>query len=511
MTMMTFPDADGDAMNAPLSADQIANIKAGLGHKPTQLFIDGGWRDAESGETIDVIDPATGQVFARAAAGGVADIDLAVKAARRAFDSGAWSGLPVAVRRGFLLKLADAIEADVDRLSATESIDNGMPIMMARFVTGMSAAEALRYNAGWIGKINGETPTVSTPNTHAYTMKEPIGVVAAITPWNVPFVMAVAKVAAALAAGCTVVLKPAELTPLTAVRLGELIEQVGFPKGVVNIVTGYGDPAGKALVEHPMVDKISFTGSTMVGKSIVVAASRDLKRVSLELGGKSPVIVFPDADLSKATDYAAQTIFGNAGQVCAAGSRLYVHKSVFDRVVDGVVEHAKRLKVGPGQEAGVQMGPLISAKQLDRVSGYVQSGQEEGAEVLVGGDRVGGQGYFMQPTVLAQTQQQMRVVQEEIFGPVLCAMPVDEDDLDRIAAVANDTTYGLQAAIWTKDISIAHGLARKIKAGVVRINGGTGLDQALPFGGFKQSGWGRENARDGIEAFMETKAITVQL
>jgi acyl-CoA reductase-like NAD-dependent aldehyde dehydrogenase len=498
-------------MNAPVSADQIATIKASLEHKPQRLFIDGGWADAASGQLIDVVDPATGVIFAQAAAGGAGDIDAAVKAARRAFDSGAWTGLPLAVRRNFMLKLADAIEADVDRLSVLESIDNGMPLMMARFVTAMHGAESLRYNAGWIGKVNGETPTVSAPNTHAYTLKDPVGVVGAITPWNVPFAMAVAKIAAALAAGCTIVLKPAELTPLTAVRLGELIEQVGFPKGVVNIVTGYGDAAGKALVEHPLVDKISFTGSTMVGKSIVAAASRDLKRVTLELGGKSPVIVFADADLDKATDYAAQTIFGNAGQVCAAGSRLYVHKSVFDRVVSGVVDHAKKLKVGSGQEPGVQMGPLVSAKQLDRVAGYVQSGQEEGAEVLVGGDRIGRQGYFMQPTVLAQTQQQMRVVQEEIFGPVLCAMPVGDDDLDRIAAVANDTTYGLSAAIWTKDISVAHLLAKKIKAGVVRINGGTGLDQALPFGGFKQSGWGRENGREGIETYLETKSVTVQL
>jgi phenylacetaldehyde dehydrogenase len=337
-------------------------------------------------------------------------------------------------------------------------------------------------------------------------------VVGAIVPWNFPLAMAVSKIAPALAMGCTVVLKPAELTPLTAIRLAQLIQQVGFPPGVVNVVTGFGDPAGKALVEHPDVDKISFTGSTVVGKSIVAGAAGNLKRVSLELGGKSPVIVFPDADLERATQGAADGIFRNAGQVCVAGSRLYVHKKVFDKVVEGVVERARKLRVGPGMEPETQMGPLVSQKQLERVSGYIDSGTAQGAEVVVGGKRMEGRnGYFMQPTVLSETNRDMRVVREEIFGPVVCAMPIDDDDLERIARVANDTDYGLSSNIWTRDISIAHKLAKKIKAGMVRVNGGMGLDYALPFGGYKQSGWGREHGREGVEAYTEVKSITVAL
>jgi len=474
------------------------------------LFIDGKFVPARSGETFEVINPATGEVFAKASAGAAADIDLAVKAARRAFDSGPWSAMNPSVRRNLMWKLADALEKNGDEIAILETLNNGMPLSMARsMVTG--GAECLRYNAGWAGKINGETPTISAPNHHVYTLREPVGVVGAITPWNGPLAMAVAKIAAALAAGCTVVLKPAELTPLTAIRLAELIAEVGFPPGVVNVVTGFGDPAGKALVNHPEVDKISYTGSTVVGKSIVAAAAGNLKRVALELGGKSPVIIFPDADLERATASAAEGIFRNAGQACVAGSRLYVHKKVFDQVVRGVVERAKTLKVGSGIQSDTQMGPLISQKQLDRVSGYVQSGKEQGAEIVVGGKRVESKGYFMQPTVLAETNRDMRVVQEEIFGPVVCAMPIDNEDLDRIVSVANDTEYGLSSSIWTRDISLAHKLARRIKAGTVRINGGMGLDYAMPFGGYKQSGWGRENAREGVEAYTEVKTVSVAL
>jgi phenylacetaldehyde dehydrogenase len=474
------------------------------------LFIDGKFVPARSGETFEVINPATGEVFAKASAGAAADIDLAVKAARRAFDSGPWSAMNPSVRRNLMWKLADALEKNGDEIAILETLNNGMPLSMARSMVA-GGAECLRYNAGWAGKINGETPTISAPNHHVYTLREPVGVVGAITPWNGPLAMAVAKIAAALAAGCTVVLKPAELTPLTAIRLAELIAEVGFPPGVVNVVTGFGDPAGKALVNHPEVDKISYTGSTVVGKSIVAAAAGNLKRVALELGGKSPVIIFPDADLERATASAVEGIFRNAGQACVAGSRLYVHKKVFDQVVGGVVERAKTLKVGSGIQSDTQMGPLISQKQLDRVSGYVQSGKEQGAEIVVGGKRVEGKGYFMQPTVLAETNRDMRVVQEEIFGPVVCAMPIDNEDLDRIVSVANDTEYGLSSSIWTRDISLAHKLARRIKAGTVRINGGMGLDYAMPFGGYKQSGWGRENAREGVEAYTEVKTVSVAL
>jgi phenylacetaldehyde dehydrogenase len=498
-------------MNAQLSPDPTSLTSAFLGaaHK---LFINGEWVAAQSGKTLDVINPATAQVIARVAAGDATDIDLAVKAARRAFESGPWPAMPPGARAKLLWKLAEAFEASGDEIAAIETLDNGMPYAVARFAAVNGAAECLRYFAGWAGKINGETPTIAAPSHHTYTLREPVGVVGAIVPWNFPLAMAVSKIAPALAMGCTVVLKPAELTPLTAIRLAQLIQQVGFPPGVVNVVTGFGDPAGKALVEHPDVDKISFTGSTVVGKSIVAGAAGNLKRVALELGGKSPVIVFPDADIERATQGAADGIFRNAGQVCVAGSRLYVHKKVFDKVVEGVAERAKKLKVGPGMEPETQMGPLVSQKQLERVSGYIDSGTSQGAEVVVGGKRVEGRaGYFMQPTVLAETNRDMRVVREEIFGPVVCAMPIDDDDLDRIARVANDTDYGLSSNIWTRDISVAHKLATKIKAGMVRINGGMGLDYALPFGGYKQSGWGREHGREGVEAYTEVKSVTVAL
>jgi phenylacetaldehyde dehydrogenase len=500
-------------MNAQISharSEPLALVGSFLA-RTHALFIDGKFVPPQSGETFDVLNPATGEVFAKASAGGAADIDLAVKAARRAFESGPWSSMNASGRRNLMWKLADALEKNADEIATLESLDNGMPLTMARFMVA-GGAECLRYNAGWAGKINGETPSIAAPNHHVYTLREPIGVVGAITPWNVPLAMEVNKVAAALAAGCTVVLKPPELTPLTAIRLAELIAEVGFPPGVVNVVTGFGDPAGKALAAHPDVDKISFTGSTVVGKSIVAAAAGNLKRVALELGGKSPVIIFPDADLERATAGAADGIFRNAGQVCVAGSRLYVHKKVFDQVVGGVVERAKMLKVGSGMQADTQMGPLISQKQLDRVSGYVQSGTEQGAEIVVGGKRLeGNKGYFMQPTVLAETNRDMRVVQEEIFGPVVCAMPIDDEDLERIVKIANDTEYGLSSNVWTRDISLAHKLARRIKAGTVRINGGAGIDYAMPFGGYKQSGWGRENSREGVEAYTEVKSVSVAL
>jgi phenylacetaldehyde dehydrogenase len=498
-------------MNAQLSPNS-ASLATNFLTATHQLFINGEFVPAQAGRTIDVIDPATTHVIAKVAAGDATDIDLAVKAARKAFESGPWPNMAPGARSRLMWKLAEALEANGDELAAIETLDNGMPYSLARFAVVNAVAECLRYFAGWAGKINGETPTLSVPNHHAYTLREPVGVVGAITPWNVPLSMAVAKIAPALAAGCTVVLKPAELTPLTAIRLAQLIQQAGFPPGVVNVVTGYGDPAGRALVDHPGVDKISFTGSTAVGRSIIAGSAGNLKRVSLELGGKSPVIVFPDADLERASQGAADAIFRNAGQVCVAGSRLYVHRRVFDRIVEGVVERAKKLKVGSGLEPETQMGPLISQKQLDRVTGYVDSGTSQGAEVVVGGKRMDGRaGYFMQPTVLAETNRDMRVVREEIFGPVVCAMPIDDDDLDNIARVANDTDYGLSSNIWTRDLSVAHKLAKKIKAGMVRINGGMGLDYALPFGGYKQSGWGREHGREGVEAYTELKSVTVAL
>lgn len=499
-------------MNAPspFSPDTLAALEADLAAKPRQLFIDGAFVDAASGETFDVENPATGSNFARVASGGAEDIDRAVMSARRAFDR--WAATPPNQRARLLLKLADLIEAQGEVIALTETLDNGMPFMMAKFAGVMGAADQLRYNAGWATKITGETMELSWPGEwQAMSLREPIGVVGAIVPWNFPFVMAVAKIAPALAAGCTVVLKPAEQTPLTAAKLGELIAQAGFPEGVVNIVTGYGATAGAALVEHPGVDKVSFTGSTIVGKGIVKASTGNLKRVTLELGGKSPTFIFGDADLAKAIPAAAMGIFGNAGQVCAAGSRLYVHEKHFDQVVDAIAERARMLKVGSGLTPGTEMGPLVSRKQRDRVLDYVGDGAAQGATIGAGGKAIDGAGYFIQPTVLTQTQPDMRVVQEEIFGPVLCAMRFGDDDIDRIAQSANATDYGLSSGIWTQNLSNALRLAKRIKAGTVRINGGFGVDPAMPLGGFKQSGWGRENGRAGVEAYTELKAVTIGL
>ena len=497
-------------MNAPFSPGTLETLKADLAGKARQHFINGDFADAASGETFDVVDPATGLSFATAAMGGAEDIDRAVMAARAAFEG--WAATPPAQRARLMLKLADLIEAEGERIALTESLDNGMPFMMAKFAGVGGAAEQLRYNAGWATKITGETMQVSWPGEwQAMSLREPVGVVGAIVPWNFPFVMAVAKIAPALAAGCTIVLKPAEQTPLTAAMLGELIARAGFPAGVVNIVTGFGETAGAALVDHPGVDKISFTGSTSVGKLIVRNAMGNLKRVTLELGGKSPTMIFADADLAKAIPAAAMGIFGNAGQVCAAGSRLFVHERVFDQVVEGISERARTLRVGAGLAPGTEMGPLVSQEQLDRVLSYIEAGANEGAAVGVGGARIEGDGYFVQPTVLTGTASGMKVVDEEIFGPVLCAMRFGDDDLEAIAASANDTNYGLSSAIWTRDLSTAFRLAKRIKAGTVRINGGMGVDPAMPLGGYKQSGWGRENGRSGVEAYTELKSVTIGL
>lgn len=480
--------------------------------QPLKMLIDGEWVVSQSGACMDVINPSNGQVLVQESLGGAHEVDLAVQAARRAFESGPWSRMRPAERTRLLLKLADALEQNGDKLALLETLNTGKPLKMARaFDIGM-AAECLRYNAGWATKLSGETRNVSLPGDwHAYTLREPVGVVGLIVPWNVPLAMAVSKISPALAAGCTVVLKPAELTPLTALRLGELIQAIGFPPGVVNIVTGLGHEAGQAIVDHPGVDKISFTGSTVVGKSLLASAASNLKRVALELGGKSPVFIFADADLDRAMDAAARGIFGNTGQVCAAGSRLFVHRSVADRVIEGIVQRARALRVAPGLSPECEIGPVISARQRERVMGYIDSGRAEGAEVVTGGESVQGEGFFVQPTVLVNTRPDMKVVREEIFGPVLSTQLFDDDSLEQLAARGNDTDYGLSSSIWTRDLRTAHQMVRRLRAGNVRVNAAAALDFAMPFGGYKQSGWGRENGREGVEAYTELKSVAIDL
>ncbi|EUB98567.1 Aldehyde Dehydrogenase [Rhizobium sp. CF080] len=476
-----------------------------------KLLIDGKWIAPASGKTFFTHNPADGRKLADIAAADAQDVDLAVAAARRAFEDGPWSKMTPATRAKLIWRLADALEAKAEEFAFIETLDNGKPLNDAKVVDLPHSIEVLRYFAGWCTKLNGESISLSNPGTwHAYTMREPVGVVGSITPWNAPLMMAVSKIAPALAAGCTVVLKPAEQTPLTALKLGQLILDVGFPDGVVNILTGFGETAGAAITAHPGIDKVTFTGSTDVGRIIIKAAANDFKRVTLELGGKTPVIVFPDADIDRAIEGAARSIFSNAGQICNAGSRLYAHRDVFDRLVEGVSRRAGEFRVGPGLEASTQMGPVVSQEQLDRISGFIASGKSQGAEVRAGGGRIGTEGYFVEPTVLTGTRPDMDVMQHEIFGPVLCAMSYEEADLDRIAREANSTSYGLGAVLWTRDLSTAHKMARKLKAGTVRVNGG-GLDPALPFGGFKQSGWGRELGREGVEAYTELKSVAMAL
>jgi phenylacetaldehyde dehydrogenase len=489
-----------------------AALKETLQGRPRQLLIGGKWRPAASGQVLDVFDPAKGEVFAQAAAGAAVDIDAAVKAARHALEQSAWRTTSPAERARLLWKLSDAIEANAAELALLETLDNGMPLWVAQMWNIPKAVECLRYYSGWPMRLTGETLPVSSPGEyHTYTRKEPIGVVGQIVAWNMPFGMAVGKIAPALAAGCTVVLKPAEQTPLSAVRLGELIQEAGFPEGVVNIVTGTGESAGRPLVEHPDVDKIAFTGSTRVGKSILSAAGGTLKRVTLELGGKSPVFIFPDAQLDGATAAAANGIFFNTGQICAAGSRLFIHERIYDKVMEGVLERARTLKIGPGTEPDTFMGPVVSAQQLERVTGYVRSGQQQGAEIVAGEQKLPAQGYFVRPTVMSNVRPEMTIMREEIFGPVVCALRFGDDDLDAIARTANDTSYGLSAYIWTSNVSVAHKLAARIKAGSIAVNGGAGMEFTMPFGGFKQSGLGREHGREGVEAYTETKTISISL
>ena len=479
-----------------------------------KMLINGKWTNSISGRTFPTYNPATGKVLAQITEGDAPDIDLAVQAARQAFDNGPWRKMTASERGRLMWKLSDLLEKNLQEFAELESLDNGKPLTVARAADVPLAVDLFRYMAGWATKIEGNTIPISVPYTPgarylAYTVREPVGVVGQIIPWNFPLLMAAWKLGPALAAGCTVILKPAEQTPLSALRLGELIMEAGFPDGVVNIVPGYGETAGAALAAHPDVDKCAFTGSTEVGRLIVKAAAGNLKKVSLELGGKSPNIVFKDADLNTAIPGAASAIFFNHGQCCCAGSRLYVEKEVYDDVVQGVAEHAKKIKLGSGLDPQTEMGPLVSHDQLTRVCDYLEAGASEGATALAGGKRHGEEGYFVQPTVLVDTNDKMKVVQEEIFGPVVTAMPFDRTD--EVVTRANDNVYGLAAAIWTKDISKAHSLASELRAGTVWINCYNIFDAALPFGGYKQSGWGREMGHDVLENYTETKAICARL
>ncbi len=499
-------------MAAPATVATMDPFVSNFVSTARKLLINGKWVEAASGKTFPTFNPATGEILSQVAEGDREDIDRAVKAARAAFESGPWSKMSPSERGRLMWKLGDLIEKHGEELAQLESLDNGKPLKVARVADVPLSADHFRYYAGWATKIEGNTISLGLApqgKFHAYTVREPVGVVGQIIPWNFPLLMAAWKLGPALAAGCCVVLKPAEQTPLSALRLGELIQEAGFPDGVVNIVPGYGETAGAALAAHPDVDKVAFTGSTEVGKLILHAAAGNLKKVSLELGGKSPNIVLEDADMEKAIPGAASAIFFNHGQCCCAGSRLFIEKGIFDKVVDGVAQQAEKIRVRPGFDPECDMGPLVSEEQLNRVCGYLDSGAREGAKAVTGGSRLGERGYFVKPTVLVNTNDKMKVVQEEIFGPVVTAIPFS--DPGEIVPKANDTIYGLAAGIWTRDIKKAHTLAAKLRAGTVWINCYNVFDAALPFGGYKQSGWGREMGHEVLEHYTEVKSVCAAL
>ncbi len=480
---------------------------------PKKLLIGGEWADATSGERFASVNPATGGTLAEVALAGEADVDRAVEAARQAFEGGDWAKMGGVGRGALLWKLADVLEAHIDELAELEVLDNGKPLRVARHGDLPFAVKHFRYYAGWASKIEGSTIPVDFPNQFVYTLREPLGVCGLIIPWNFPLLMAAWKLAPALAAGNTVVLKPAEETPLSALRLGELLDEAGFPPGVVNIVTGPGEPTGAAVAAHMGIDKVAFTGSTAVGRKIMAAAAgSNLKRVSLELGGKSPNVIFADATLPGAIKGATWASFSTAGQECVAGARLFVERPAFEQVVEGLAEQAQRLRVDHGFAEKVHIGPVINESQLERVLGYIQAGRESGAEFVAGGERLGGElasGYFLSPAVFTHEDDGLELVQEEIFGPVVGVTPFDE--WDELVARANATRYGLAAGVWTSDVSKAHRYAQAIRAGTIWVNNYGLFDAAAPFGGYKESGFGREFGKEGLDLYTQLKTVWVGL
>ena len=479
--------------------------------KPGKLLINGEW--VEAGKTFDTINPATGEVLTQVAEASAADVDRAVAAARAAFEKtgkGAWRSISASERGRLLWKLADLVEKNLEELAELETLDNGKPIFESRYVDMPMVINVLRYYAGWATKIHGETVN-TLDNAFTYTLREPVGVVGAIVAWNFPLLLASWKLGPALACGNTVVLKPAEQTPLTALRLGELAAETGFPAGVLNIVTG-GPETGKALVAHPGVDKVAFTGSTVVGKEIMRSAADTLKRVTLELGGKSPNIVFADSDIDSAVKGAINGIFYGKGEVCNAGSRLFLETKVQDEFLGKLVERTKKLVPGDPLDPKTRLGAIVSQQQMQQVLGYVDKGKSEGAQLIAGGKRASvgnGNGFFIEPTIFGGVKNDMTIAREEIFGPVLATLTFD--DVDQVAELANQNPYGLAAAIWTKDIKRAHALSRRLKAGTVWINTYGLMDAALPFGGYKQSGFGRDLGTQALEAYTELKSVWLTL